>query len=98
MPRLSEGQKAVKGTGAGGHGPSASLVASVPSPNYPRQDGGLFYFLAVARQAEVAHEVNETRREVPPPAVLTGGVVKRERVMVIVVPLTCGPKERERNV
>lgn len=91
-------EKAVEGRGGGGRGPSASLVAPVPSPNFPCQDRCLAYFLAVACQAEVAHEVNETCCEVPPPAVLAGGVVEGERVMVVVEAFPWGQKERERNV
>lgn len=49
----------------------ASLVASITIPNFSSQDGLLGRSLAVTGQAKIAHKVNETSSEIPPPAIFT---------------------------
>lgn len=49
----------------------ASLVASITIPNFSSQDGLLGHSLAVTGQAKIAHKVNETSSEIPPPAIFT---------------------------
>lgn len=63
-------------------------MASVSSALYPRQDNLAGHLLAVLGQAQEAHEVDEAGGEVQLAAVLAGGVVVRESVVVVVKSLT----------
>lgn len=62
----------------------ATAVASVSSALYPGQDHLTGHPLAVLGQAQEAHKVDEAGSEVQLAAVLTGGVVVRERMVVVV--------------
>ncbi len=62
----------------------ATPVASVAGALYPGHDRLVWHSLAVLRQAQVAHEVDETRGKVQLAAKLAGCIVIGERVVVIV--------------
>lgn len=62
----------------------ATAVAPVSSALCPGQDGLAGHPLAVRRQAQVAHEVDETRGQVQLAAKLTGCIVVRKRMVVVV--------------
>lgn len=72
----------------------ATAVAPVPGALGPGQDHLAGHPLAVRRQANVAHEVDETRGQVQPAAELTGCVVVREGMVVVVESFAC---ERKKN-
>lgn len=59
-------------------------MASVSGALYPGQDHLAGHPLAVLGQAQEAHEVDEAGGEVQLAAVLAGGVVVRERMVVVV--------------
>lgn len=70
-------------------------MAAVPGALRPRQDHLAGHHLAVGRQAQVAHEVDEAGGQVQLAAELAGGVVVGEGMVVIVEALACR-KSKER--
>lgn len=64
-------------------------VASISSALYSGHDQLVGHSLAVLRQAEVTHEVDETSGKVQLATKLAGCIVIGERVVIIVESLTC---------
>lgn len=71
----------------------ATAVAPVSGALRPGQDHLAGHPLAVRRQAEVAHEVDETRGQVQLAAKLAGCIVIRKWMMVVVESFACKRKE-----
>lgn len=67
---------------------SASLVATITSPDFSGHDGLLFRCLAVTSQAQERHGIDESCSDIKSPAKLTGGIIKREGVVEVVEALT----------
>lgn len=66
----------------------ATAVTSVSGALYPRLDNLTGHPLAILSQAQKAHEVDEAGGEVQLAAVLAGGIVVGESVVVVVKSLT----------
>jgi len=68
----------------------AESGAPVTGAFHASSDHLLGHRLAVARQSQDGHQVDEERRRVYPPAMLAGGVVRWEDVVVVVEPFAAG--------
>lgn len=75
----------------------ATAVAPVSGALRPGQDGLAGHPLAVRRQAQVAHEVDETRGQVQLAAKLAGCVVVRERMVVVVESFAYKDRKQSRS-
>lgn len=64
-------------------------MAPVSGALRPGQDGLARHLLAVRRQAQVAHEVDETRGQVQLAAKLAAGIVVRKGMVVVVEAFAC---------
>lgn len=74
----------------------ATAVAPVSSALCPGQDDLAGHPLAVRRQAQVAHDVDEARGQVQLAAELAGRVVVRKRVVVVVEPFAWKKEQQPR--